>query len=138
MSRALPAQTQSTRKMAGSFSAAPSPTPKIIASLLIREHAAAFTQASGVVAGAQVRNVGTVVGNIAHALPAADSAIALAVLGAEVQVRSNQPAVNGDQWRPIASVYLGPGKSGVDSTRELIAAIRLRPTSAFEGVRLRV
>ena len=106
---------------------------QIIAPSLIREHAAAFTQASGVVAGAQVRNVGTVVGNIAHALPAADSAIALAVLGAEVQVRSNQPAVNDDQWRPIASVYLGPGKSGVDSTRELIAAIRLRPTGAFEG-----
>ncbi len=106
---------------------------QVVASSLVQARATALHEASGVVAGAQIRNMGTVVGNVAHALPAADSAVALAVLGAEVQVRSKQSTVNSEQWRPIASLYLGPGKSAVDSTREIISAIRFRPTGANEG-----
>jgi CO/xanthine dehydrogenase FAD-binding subunit len=106
---------------------------QIVASPLIQARATALFEASGVVAGAQIRNMGTVVGNVAHALPAADSAIALAVLGAEVQVASRQSSVVSQQWQPIASLYLGPGKSAVDSTREIYRAIRFRPTGAWEG-----
>jgi carbon-monoxide dehydrogenase medium subunit len=106
---------------------------QVVATPLIQARAAALFEASGVVAGAQIRNTGTVAGNVAHALPAADSAVALAVLGAEVQVVGQRSAVSGQQWRPIASLYLGPGKSAVDSTREIITAIRFRPTDAREG-----
>jgi CO/xanthine dehydrogenase FAD-binding subunit len=122
---------------------------QVVASPLIRARATALAEASGVVAGAQIRNAGTVVGNVAHALPAADSAVALAVLGAEAQIARanlpNQPNVPNVPnsplatrrsplvWQPIASLYLGPGKSAVDSTREIISAIRFRPTGANEG-----
>ena len=112
---------------------------QIVASLLIQSRATVLFEASGVVAGAQIRNIGTVVGNVAHALPAADSAVALAVLDAQVKrqkhVLSEAEGAKGksDEWVPIASIYLGPGKSAVDSTREIISAIRFRPTSAQEG-----
>ncbi|MEW5719099.1 MAG: FAD binding domain-containing protein [Chloroflexota bacterium] len=106
---------------------------QVVASPRIKARATALREASGVVAGAQVRNMGTVVGNVAHALPAADSAVALAVLGAEVQVVRHPSSAVGQHWQPIASLYLGPGKSAVDSTREIIGAIRFRPTGAHEG-----
>ena len=106
---------------------------QVVASPPIQARATALFEASGVVAGAQIRNMGTVVGNVAHALPAADSAVALAVLGAEVQVVRHPSLVVGQHWQPIASLYLGPGKSAVDSTREIISAIRFRPTGANEG-----
>jgi len=104
---------------------------QVVASPLIQARATALYEASGVVAGAQIRNTGTVVGNVAHALPAADSAVALAVLDAQVK-RQKAKGKSGD-WVPIASIYLGPGKSAIDSTRELISAIRFRPTDAQEG-----
>lgn len=106
---------------------------QIVESALIQTRAAALAEACGVVGGPQVRNVATLVGNIAHALPAADGLIALLVLGAEAQVVSHQSTVNNQQWRPIASLCLGPGKSAVDPTRELIAAIRFCPTGAHEA-----
>jgi carbon-monoxide dehydrogenase medium subunit len=106
---------------------------QVVASPLIQARATALHEASGVVAGAQIRNTGTVVGNVAHALPAADSAVALAVLGAEAQIVGRRSSVVGQHWQPIASLYLGPGKSAVDSTREIITAIRFRPTGAREG-----
>jgi CO/xanthine dehydrogenase FAD-binding subunit len=59
---------------------------QIEASDLVRQHGAALTESCGVVGGPQVRNVGTLGGNVAHALPAADGTIGLLALGAEVQV----------------------------------------------------
>ncbi len=106
---------------------------QVVAHPLICARASALAEASGVVAGAQVRNIGTVVGNIAHALPAADSAIALAVLGAEVQGKSSKAKAKSEEWMPIASLYLGPGESAVDSTREIISAIRFRLSGASEA-----
>jgi carbon-monoxide dehydrogenase medium subunit len=106
---------------------------QVVASPLIRARATALAEASGVVAGAQIRNAGTVVGNVAHALPAADSALALAIFDAEVQVVNCRSSVSGQEWQPIASLYQGPGKSAVDSTREIITAIRFRPTGVNEG-----
>ena len=106
---------------------------QVVAHPLMCARASALAEASGVVAGAQVRNIGTVVGNIAHALPAADSAIALAVLGAEAQVKSSKAKGKSEEWMPIASLYLGPGESAVDSTREIISAIRFRLTGASEA-----
>lgn len=104
---------------------------QVVASPLIQARATALHEASGVVAGAQIRNMGTVVGNVAHALPAADSAVALAVLDA--QVKKQKAKGKSDEWLPIASIYLGPGTSAVDSTREIISAIRFRLTNLREG-----
>lgn len=104
---------------------------QIVASPTIQSRAATLHEAASAIGGPQVKNVGTLIGNLAHALPAADGLIALLVLGAEVQTRK---ATGGSQgWRPLSSLYLGPGQSAVDPTRELITAIRFRPTGCREG-----
>src|SRR5512143_4158305 len=106
---------------------------QIVASPLIRARATALAEACAVVGGPQVRNVATLVGNIAHALPAADGLIACLVLDAQAQVKRQGAAKDPCDWEPIESLYKGPGQSTVDPTRELIAAVRVRPTAAGEA-----
>jgi carbon-monoxide dehydrogenase medium subunit len=59
---------------------------QLLASPLIQSRATALAEACAAVGGPQVRNVATLVGNVAHALPAADGTVALMVLGAEAKV----------------------------------------------------
>ncbi|MFQ5855153.1 MAG: FAD binding domain-containing protein [Anaerolineae bacterium] len=102
---------------------------QIVESPLIQEHGAALAEGSSVVGGPQVRNVGTLCGNVAHALPAADGTVALAALGAEGQVTDRQ----GSRWVPLLDLFEGPGRSAVDATRELLTAVRFRPTGEREA-----
>jgi carbon-monoxide dehydrogenase medium subunit len=45
-----------------------------------------LSESCGVIGGPQVRNVGTLAGNVAHALPAGDGTIGLLALGGEVEI----------------------------------------------------
>jgi carbon-monoxide dehydrogenase medium subunit len=107
----------------------------IVNSPLIQARATALAEACAVVGGPQVRNVATLIGNVAHALPAADGTVALLAFDAEAQVASRAGnGAAGDEeviyeWRPLSSLFRGPGQSAVDATRELILAVRLTPTS---------
>lgn len=106
---------------------------QVVESRLIQERATALSEACFVVGGPQVRNVATLCGNVAHALPAADGTVALMALDAEAQVARRDMASPHVEWRPLASIFQGPGKSAVDSTREMIAAIRFRPLGQGEA-----
>lgn len=108
---------------------------QVVLSQLIQTRARALAEACSVVGGPQVRNVATLCGNVAHALPAADGTVALMVLNGQAQVASvgAQNLAPLQQWRPLSKLFLGPAKSAVDSTRELISAIRFRPLDAGEG-----
>ena len=101
---------------------------EVVRSLLIRERAAVLAQAAAEVGSAQVCNVGTLGGNVVNAQPAADTALALLALGAEVQV----VGVDGARWVGLAELYEGPGASRVDSTAELVRAFRFR-SPGWEG-----
>lgn len=103
---------------------------QIVAASLVQSRATALAEACLVVGGPQVRNVATLCGNVAHALPAADGTVALMALDAEAQVVSQGVGGANYMWRPLASLFRGPAESAVDSTRELIAAVRFRPTGA--------
>ena len=102
---------------------------QIVKSDLLTQQATCLVESCGVIGGPQVRNVATLGGNVAHALPAADGTTALVVLDAEVEIAS--PA--GRSWRPILSLFKGPGISAVDQTRELIARFRFRPRTRRTG-----
>jgi CO/xanthine dehydrogenase FAD-binding subunit len=105
---------------------------------LVRRHGAALAESCSVVGGPQVRNVGTLGGNVAHALPAADGTIGLLALGAEVQVCS---LVDGEVvaiWQPLLSIFVGPGKSNLGDY-QMLAAFRFstlqpRQGSAFDRI----
>ena len=92
------------------------PVDRVARDPLVAAHAQALTEASNLIAGPQVRNTATLGGNVAHALPAADGTIALTALDAQVDVAS----VAGVRRVHFTSLFLGPGKSAVDKTKEII------------------
>jgi len=106
----------------------------IIESELVAKNAQALVEACGLIGGPQVRNIATLGGNVAHALPAADGTIALMALNAQVEV-ANQKGI---RRVPIAEMFLGPGKSAL-AHNELLAGFYLplqnkNQASAFQRV----
>ena len=68
----------------------------------------------------QIRNRATLAGNICHASPAADTAPALLVYGAELTIAS----VRGTRHVPLADFFLGPGMTVLEPG-ELVTSIGL-------------
>ena len=62
-----------------------------------------LAQAEAAVSAPQIRNRGTLVGNVAHAFPTADPPAALIALGAQVRVRSSA----GERTLPIEDFFVG-------------------------------
>jgi len=94
---------------------------QIVRSQLLASRATCLVESCGVVGGPQVRNVATLGGNVAHALPAGDGTTSLVALNAEAEIVKDGQR----QWRPIAELYLGPGKSLLDSTRDVLLRFRV-------------
>ena len=94
---------------------------KITNDSLIIEHARALAEASGLIGGPQVRNVATLGGNVAHALPAADGTIALMSLNARVEIASEK----GRRIAPLAELFRGPGQNTLDPRSEILVGILL-------------
>ena len=105
------------------------PVSRVAESPMVREHARAVAEACALIGGPQVRNSATLGGNVAHALPAADGMIALAAMGALVEIASPQ----GEREEPILSLFRGPGQSALDLSREFITAFRLPLRQSGEG-----
>ena len=103
------------------FVGAAVPVNRIVLNDLVREHAQALTEACNLIAGPQVRNVATLGGNVAHALPAADGTIALLALNAQAEVAS----AKGVKRVPFKELFLGPGKSALKHGEELLVGFYL-------------
>lgn len=102
---------------------------QVAASSLVREKAGVLARACGSVGGPQLRCVATLVGNVVNALPAADGAVALFALDAEVQVIDQSER----RWESITGFYTGVGQCRVDPCHEVVGAIRFRPLPAGSG-----
>ena len=106
------------------FIGATVPVNRIVHDPLAVAHAQALTEACDLIAGPQVRNVATLGGNVAHALPAADGTIALLALDVEVEIASagRVAAERRIETRriPFKELFLGPGKSSLKHGEELI------------------
>jgi CO/xanthine dehydrogenase FAD-binding subunit len=86
----------------------------------VRELFPALAEAAAVVGSPQIRNRATVVGNICHASPAADTAPALLVHGATVVVAG----AHGERRIPLRGFFLGPGRTDLRDG-ELVVGIEL-------------
>ncbi|MEI6289248.1 MAG: FAD binding domain-containing protein, partial [Chloroflexota bacterium] len=64
------------------------PHNRIVDSKIVQENAQALVEACGLIGGPQVRNMATLGGNVAHALPAADGTIGLLALDAGAEIAS--------------------------------------------------
>jgi xanthine dehydrogenase FAD-binding subunit len=97
------------------------PVTRITLDPLAFEHARALVEACALIGGPQVRNVATLGGNTAHALPAADGTIALLALDATVEIAG----MNGNRELPFNELFMGPGKSILKHGEELIVGFYL-------------
>jgi CO/xanthine dehydrogenase FAD-binding subunit len=103
------------------FIGAAVPVNQVALDLLVGEHAQALVEACNLIAGPQVRNTATLGGNVAHALPAADGTIALTALDAQAEIAG----ITGSRRMPFTSLFLGPGKSAIKKSEELIVGFYL-------------
>jgi CO/xanthine dehydrogenase FAD-binding subunit len=87
----------------------------------------ALAEASRTVGGPQIRNRGTIGGNLGTASPAGDALPPLLVAGAEVKLVS----LRGGRWLPIAEFVLGPKRNTL-ADDELIAGARVDPAESRE------
>jgi xanthine dehydrogenase FAD-binding subunit len=111
------------------FIGAAVPVNRIVHDPLAVAHAQALTEACDLIAGPQVRNVATLGGNVAHALPAADGTIALLALDAKAEVAS--PA--GSRTVSFRELFLGPGKSALKHGEELIVGFYVKTSEFFKN-----
>jgi carbon-monoxide dehydrogenase medium subunit len=78
----------------------------------------------------QIRNVGTLVGNVVSAQPGADGSLALLALDATLDVVDPE----GNTRRvPVAEVFVRPDVSTIDPRREMITLIRIPALAAYQA-----
>lgn len=92
---------------------------QILASKLIEEAAPALHDAARWIGSVQIRNRGTIGGNLCNASPAADSAPPLLVHGAEAHICSLEEG----HWIPLQELFKGP-KMTVLEKNEILGGIR--------------
>ena len=96
---------------------------------IVNERFPALTQATYSMGSAQIRNLGTVVGNICNAVPSADTAPALIALGAKVKVASHR---NGGRVVPVEELFAGPSET-VLSSDELVLEVQVPNPAPHTG-----
>ena len=92
---------------------------QVAESSLIQERALALREGVSALGSPQIRNIGTLAGNIVSGQPGADATIPLLALGAEVKVAG--PA--GERTVPLTEFFIDTGKTAVDSSREIVTEI---------------
>ncbi len=118
------------------FVGAAVPLNRVARHPLTAARAEALVEACDLVGGPQVRNVATLGGNVAHALPAADGTIALLALDAAAEIAS----VSGLRRVPFGELFLGPGKSALRHGEEILVGFyiplgdALRTASCFKRI----
>lgn len=92
---------------------------QILASKVVEKAAPALHDAARWIGSVQIRNRGTVGGNLCNASPAADTAPPLLVHAAEAQISSLEEA----HWIPLQELFAGP-KMTVLEPNELLTGLR--------------
>lgn len=107
---------------------------EIIADETMRQVATALVEGCQVIGGPQVRNVATVGGNVAHALPAADGTLGLMAFDAEAEIATLEDDGSvSRRWVPLPELFAGPGHNTLIPYRELIVAFRFQAMQRREG-----
>jgi CO/xanthine dehydrogenase FAD-binding subunit len=91
---------------------------------LIRQHLPVLVEACDHFASDQIRNAGTIGGNICNASPAGDTLIPLLVLDATVELASMPEAALHTHSMPLSTFFVGPGKTR-KSLSELVTGVRI-------------
>lgn len=93
----------------------------------MKENIPSLSIAVGSVGGPQVRNMGTIGGNICNGATSGDSASTLVALNALVEICG----INGKREIPISEFYLGPGKVALNQG-DILTKIKIKKEE-YEG-----
>lgn len=96
---------------------------------LVRKHAPALAQACRKVGSLQIRNMGTIIGNVVTGNPAADAAVALACLDTTAEVTT----LDGMQTMPLEDMYAGVCLSCIDSCCQVVTHVRFPVKQPGQG-----
>ena len=107
---------------------------EMIESALLKRWAPALPQACAVIGGPQIRNRGTLGGNLANASPAADTVPPLYAADAVVELVS----VSARRERADRGVLHGPRAQSVLAPDELILGVRVPKRAGVRGAFLRL
>lgn len=102
---------------------------EVASSKLINQYAIVLAEAASAVGSPLIRNLGTIVGNVVNAQPAADTAVALFALEAKAEISTYK----GNNLVPIEKLYKGIGSSEVDSTSEIVTTIQFKKPVSNTG-----
>lgn len=97
-------------------------------SALIGKHFPVLSEAAGVLGTAQVRNLGTIGGNLGNASPSAEFAPPLLILNGSVRCLGRR----GERVVPLDGFFVGPGKSALEAD-EVITDIHVPKPPACQG-----
>ena len=97
---------------------------EIMDSPLVRQHLPVLVDACDHFASDQIRNAGTLGGNICNASPAGDTLIPLLVLDASVELACMRGAGLHKRSMPLSEFFIGPGKTR-RAPDELLTAVRI-------------
>jgi carbon-monoxide dehydrogenase medium subunit len=89
-------------------------------SSVVRDKFPILSQAASTMASAQIRNIGTVVGNLCSAVPSADMAPGLIVLGAKLKIAS----AKGERTLAVNNLFASPSQSAL-APDELVAEVQV-------------
>ena len=98
-------------------------------SQIVKEKFTALWDAVNVMAAPQVRNLGTIGGNLCSAVPSADTAPPLITLGASVRLLGT----NGERSVPVESFFKGPGESVLKADEILVEVLVPNPPENSGG-----
>jgi carbon-monoxide dehydrogenase medium subunit len=96
---------------------------------IILEHAPMLARAAHATATVQIRNMGTVMGNICNASPSADNIPTLVAMNASIVAYSKR----GEREIALDDFFLGPGRTALESD-ELAIAIKVPAPAPRTGV----
>jgi CO/xanthine dehydrogenase FAD-binding subunit len=106
----------------------------IAGSAVIRERFGLLSEAAAKIGTPQIRNMGTIGGNLGNAAPSADTAPPLITLGAKVKLVSSK----GERTVPLEEFFTGPGETALQ-TNELLTEIQVpEPMPGARGVYLKL
>ncbi len=90
---------------------------EIVSSLIVQTYGRILSEASSQVGSPQIRNLGTLGGNIVNASPAADTVPPLMVLEAKAKILSKE----GEKEIPVSSLFRGPYQSALQPHEILVS-----------------
>lgn len=90
---------------------------ELLSSSIVRDRYPALVDAAQDVAAAQVRNLGTIGGNLCHAAPSADMSPPLIILGAKAEIAGPK----GRRTIPLEEFFRGPNRTALKANEMLVA-----------------